>query len=61
MTVVTQFLTDDGTDNGDLIEIRRFYVQDGRKITNTFVLKKQHNFSNELFILLVFLSTVQLA
>eukprot|EP00957_Ditylum_brightwellii_P208149 15356060-Ditylum_brightwellii.AAC.1 len=29
MTVVTQFLTTDGTDNGDLSEIRRFYVQDG--------------------------------
>lgn len=30
MTVVTQFLTDDGTDDGDLSEIRRFYVQGGR-------------------------------
>lgn len=29
MTVVTQFLTDDGTDSGDLSEIRRYYVQDG--------------------------------
>merc|ERR1712183_562230 len=28
MTVVTQFLTTDGTDSGDLSEIRRFYVQD---------------------------------
>merc|ERR1712183_691246 len=32
MTVVTQFLTTDGTDNGDLSEIRRFYVQDGKVI-----------------------------
>jgi cellulose 1,4-beta-cellobiosidase len=32
MTVVTQFLTDDGTDDGDLVEIRRFYVQDGKVI-----------------------------
>lgn len=32
MTVVTQFLTDDGTDDGDLVEIRRFYVQDGKII-----------------------------
>jgi len=32
MTVVTQFLTTDGTDDGDLSEIRRFYVQDGRII-----------------------------
>eukprot|EP00547_Thalassionema_nitzschioides_P009098 CAMPEP_0194226570 /NCGR_PEP_ID=MMETSP0156-20130528/42127_1 /TAXON_ID=33649 /ORGANISM="Thalassionema nitzschioides, Strain L26-B" /LENGTH=734 /DNA_ID=CAMNT_0038958965 /DNA_START=240 /DNA_END=2441 /DNA_ORIENTATION=+ len=29
MTVVTQFLTTDGTDSGDLSEIRRYYVQDG--------------------------------
>lgn len=33
-TVVTQFLTDDGTDDGDLSEIRRFYIQDGKKIDN---------------------------
>merc|ERR1712012_254302 len=32
MTQVTQFLTTDGTDDGDLLEIRRFYVQDGRII-----------------------------
>jgi len=32
MTVVTQFLTTDGTDSGDLSEIRRFYVQDGQII-----------------------------
>merc|ERR1712102_89305 len=32
MTVVTQFLTTDGTDTGDLSEIRRFYVQDGEII-----------------------------
>merc|ERR1719288_270110 len=32
MTVVTQFLTTDGTDSGDLSEIRRFYVQDGEII-----------------------------
>ena len=30
MTVVTQFLTVDGTDSGDLSEMRRFYVQDGK-------------------------------
>jgi len=34
MTVVTQFLTSDGTDTGDLIEIRRLYVQDGKVINN---------------------------
>jgi len=32
MTVVTQFLTTDGTDSGDLSEIRRFYVQDDKVI-----------------------------
>merc|ERR1719297_77431 len=32
MTVVTQFLTTDGTDDGDLSEIRRFYIQDGNVI-----------------------------
>ena len=37
MTVVTQFLTSDGTANGDLNEIRRFYVQDGKMINNTMV------------------------
>ena len=30
MTVVTQFITEDGTDNGELVEIRRLYVQDGQ-------------------------------
>lgn len=32
ITVVTQFLTNNGTDEGDLSEIRRFYVQDGRTV-----------------------------
>mmetsp|Transcript_73466 Transcript_73466/g.143686 ORF Transcript_73466/g.143686 Transcript_73466/m.143686 type:complete len:303 (-) Transcript_73466:352-1260(-) len=32
VTVVTQFVTTDGTDSGDLKEIKRFYVQDGLKI-----------------------------
>jgi len=31
-TVVTQFITTDGTDNGSLSEIKRFYVQEGRRI-----------------------------
>ena len=30
MTVVTQFVTHDGTDDGDLVEVRRFYAQDGK-------------------------------
>lgn len=32
MTVVTQFLTDDGTPSGTLSEIKRFYVQNGNVI-----------------------------
>ena len=31
-TIVTQFVTTNGTDNGDLSEVRRFYVQNGKKI-----------------------------
>jgi cellulose 1,4-beta-cellobiosidase len=31
-TVVTQFITDDGTSSGTLTEIKRFYVQDGKVI-----------------------------
>ncbi|KAM7185780.1 putative endo-beta-1,4-glucanase celB [Naviculisporaceae sp. PSN 640] len=34
-TVVTQFLTADNTGTGDLVEIRRLYVQDGKVIANT--------------------------
>jgi cellulose 1,4-beta-cellobiosidase len=34
-TVVTQFVTDDGTDSGTLSEIRRLYVQDGTVIQNS--------------------------
>merc|ERR1712038_411705 len=34
-TIVTQFITVDGTDSGDLSEIRRFYVQDGKRIENS--------------------------
>ena len=32
-TAVTQFLTNDGTDAGELVEVRRLYVQDGKLIT----------------------------
>lgn len=32
MTVVTQFITSDGTDNGDLTEIKRVYVQNGKVV-----------------------------
>jgi len=36
-TVVTQFVTADGTDSGDLAEIRRIYVQNGKVIQNSKV------------------------
>ena len=32
MMVITQFLTTDDTVSGDLLQIRRFYVQDGKTI-----------------------------
>lgn len=35
LTVVTQFITNDGTDTGDLVDIRRFYVQNGNIIQNS--------------------------
>jgi len=35
LTVVTQFLTHDGTDSGDLSEVRRFYVQNGKVMENS--------------------------
>ncbi|KAF8712216.1 glycoside hydrolase family 7, partial [Rhizoctonia solani] len=35
ITVVTQFITDDNTANGKLVEIRRLYVQNGQVIQNT--------------------------
>jgi len=34
-TQVTQWITDDGKDSGDLVEIRRVWVQDGKTIQNT--------------------------
>merc|ERR1719263_2426430 len=35
MTIVTQFLTHDGTDDGRLTEIRRIWKQDGKVVQNT--------------------------
>lgn len=37
VTVVTQFITEGNRDDGDLIDIRRFYVQDGKVIPNSNV------------------------
>ncbi|KAH9111236.1 hypothetical protein LEN26_011439 [Aphanomyces euteiches] len=33
-SVVTQFITDDNTANGNLVQINRFYVQNGKKIAS---------------------------
>ncbi len=38
-TVRTQFVTADGTDNGALSEIRRTYVQNGKTIENSQVVR----------------------
>jgi cellulose 1,4-beta-cellobiosidase len=35
LTVVTQFISSDGTANGDLVEIKRFYVQNGVTYANS--------------------------
>lgn len=37
MTVVTQFVSSNGRDDGDLVEIRRLYLQDGKVIQNSKV------------------------
>ncbi|KAJ2922827.1 hypothetical protein H1R20_g14212, partial [Candolleomyces eurysporus] len=37
MTVVTQFITDNNSTTGNLVDIRRVYVQDGRVIPNSKV------------------------
>ena len=39
MTVVTQFITEDGTEQGDLAEIRRLYVQNNNVIANWKVIE----------------------
>jgi cellulose 1,4-beta-cellobiosidase len=36
-TIVTQFITSDGTSSGTLTEIRRLYVQNGNVIQNSVV------------------------
>lgn len=35
--VITQFLTQDGTDNSDIVNMRRFYEQDGKVIDGGFL------------------------
>jgi len=48
VTTVTQFVTTDGTDDGDLKEVRRFYVQDGKVIHSpkTVILGKDTKFDS---------------
>lgn len=41
-TVVTQFITDDGTDNGDLIEIKRLYKQNGKVWESPKISMREH-------------------
>ena len=45
ITVITQFITTDGTDNGDLSEVRRLWMQNGKliKSNNVTVGGKQYN------------------
>ena len=35
-TIITQFITNDGTDHGDLIEIKRIWQQDGKTIAQPY-------------------------
>ena len=38
-SVVTQFVTDNGLDSGNLKQVQRFYVQNGKTINNPTVIK----------------------
>jgi len=52
ITVVTQFVTSDGTDNGYLVEIKRFYKQNGQVVPNsnsTFSGLTQYNSLSDKF------------
>ncbi|KAL1515686.1 hypothetical protein AB1Y20_002303 [Prymnesium parvum] len=46
MTVVTQFLTADGTDSGALKEIRRFYVQNGKMVGSPEIILGQSKYDS---------------
>ncbi|KAH6634434.1 glycoside hydrolase [Chaetomium sp. MPI-SDFR-AT-0129] len=48
ITVVTQFITDDGTDTGSLSAIKRFYVQDGTVIPNSLTVIDGIDATNEI-------------
>merc|ERR1712048_1153309 len=45
-TVVTQFVTDNGEDDGKVNEVRRFYVQNGKKIENPTVTLQGHKYDS---------------
>ncbi|KAG8917059.1 hypothetical protein FRC01_002691, partial [Tulasnella sp. 417] len=38
LTVLTRFITDDGTDTGNLVEIQRFYIQNGKVFSNSLAM-----------------------
>ena len=44
ITVVTQWITDDGTANGNLKAVRRKWIQNGKVIDNTHVMILHHMF-----------------
>jgi cellulase len=44
--VVTQFPTNDETDSGSLVEIRRLYIQDGQTISNSLVDLDDHSYDS---------------
>jgi len=51
ITVTTQFITADGTDHGNLTEVRQFYQQEGKAIEHPHytVNGKQHNTTTDEF------------
>merc|ERR1711920_1148950 len=42
VTVTTQFITDDGTDNGKLVEVKQFYNQNGKTIEHPTYMVNGH-------------------
>lgn len=48
-TIVTQFITADGTDTGSLSEIKRFYVQNGQTIPNSATSVNKYKYFDRLY------------
>merc|ERR1712226_894640 len=44
VTVTTQFITDDGTDEGTIVEVKQFYTQNGKTIEHPMYTVNGHNF-----------------